>query len=157
LSQRLEHALFLRAATIEDWALLLEWRNDPQTRSASRNQEPIEKESHLKWLTDNLKNSDSKLLIAELDCKPVGAVRIDFGPQSEISWTVAPFERGRGIGTQMIALAVRTIDMPLIAVARTSNIASIRIAEASGFRLVKSDGEWVTLRRAPNDQSQQDE
>lgn len=151
-----EH-LVIRTATIQDWKVLFEWRNDAQTRAASRNPHPIDEQSHLKWLNDGLANPKRQLLIAELHSEPVGTIRIDLCSPCEVSWTVAPAARGKGLGARMVRQAIRDVELPLIAVARTTNHASIRIAEAVGFRLIRIDGEWMTLQRDPDNQRKTDE
>ena len=55
----------LRPATIEDAQRLFEWRNDPQTRAQSLQQQPVAWESHLAWLQASLRNPNRQLYIAE--------------------------------------------------------------------------------------------
>ncbi|MGF6850941.1 hypothetical protein QFZ51_006176 [Chitinophaga sp. W3I9] len=40
--------MILRKATIEDWKILLDWRNDIETRKNSHKIEIIEEENHKK-------------------------------------------------------------------------------------------------------------
>lgn len=149
--------LIIRPATIEDWKLLFEWRNDAWSRLQSRNSDPIDEHDHIEWLSASLANPKRRLLIAELDSQPVGTVRIDDGPPSEVSWTVAPAARGKGIGARMVSRAVHDAEIPMIAVARATNHASIRIAESAGFKLTDDEGEWVTLQREPSKLRKSDE
>ncbi len=157
MSHNSAQELVIRPATIQDWKLLFDWRNDAQTRAASRNPDPIDEQSHLEWLNDSLANPKRQLLIAELHSQPVGTVRIDLCSPCEVSWTVAPGARGKGIGAHMVTQAVQGIEFSLIAVARTTNLASIRIAEIAGFTLIHNNGEWVTLHREPNKTRKTDE
>ncbi len=149
--------LVIRPATIQDGKLLFDWRNDAQTRAASRSSDPIDEQSHFEWLNASLVNPNRRLLIAELNSHPVGTVRIDLCSPCEASWTVAPAARGKGIGARMVKQALRGIDFPVIAVARTANHASIRIAEMAGFTVIHNDGEWVTLQMEPNKSRKSDE
>lgn len=121
----------LRPATMGDAETLFNWRNDPETQANSLSTDPVPWDDHCNWLKASLANPDRDLLIAEIDGVPVGTVRIDRGEESELSWTVAPDQRGKGIAKQMVALAC-----PPEAVARIKpdNIASQRIAEAAGFK-----------------------
>ncbi len=157
MSQNSTQELLIRPATIQDWKMLFDWRNDVQTRAASRSTDPIDELSHREWLGASLTNPKRRLLIAELDSQPVGTVRFDLCSPCEVSWTVAPAARGQGIGARMVRQAVRGIDFPIIAVARTTNRTSIRIAEAAGFTLIHNDGGWVTLQREPNKPSKADD
>ena len=141
--------LVLRDATFDDWRLLYRWRNDIRVRTASRNPEPIDEQTHRDWLTSCLQDSQRRLLIAELNGNPVGTIRVDFGPVCELSWTVAPEARGKGIGGRMVCDVVKTIQSPMKAVTRNDNFASQRIAVAAGFELVYNEGEWMTFQRGP--------
>lgn len=143
--------LVVREARIEDWSLLLEWRNDPATRSASRCWSPIDEESHRLWLRTSLEDEKRSIYIAEVDSIPVGTARIDLGPTSELSWTVAPEARGKGIGRQLVSEIVRMFPKETLrAVAKTGNLASRRVAEAAGLNLVATDGVWMTFERKPS-------
>ncbi len=128
-------ALRLRAATLEDAPLLFEWRNDPLTREASVNEAPVEWDQHLSWLRASLETGDRELLIAEADGEPVGVVRIDHGEETELSWTVAPSARGRGLGKAMVRMALPS--GPVIATIKRENRASQRIAQAVGLHLTR--------------------
>lgn len=121
----------MRPATFDDAATLFEWRNDPVTRAMSSNTDPVPWETHLAWLSASLANPDRTLLICEEDGVPVGTVRVD---GDEMSWTVAPEARGRGLASIMIAMAGpqgRTAEI------KAENLASQRAARKAGFRLVR--------------------
>lgn len=118
----------LRRATIDDAEILLEWRNDPETRKVSMNMDIVKWDEHITWLTGVLANPDRELYIAELNGVPVGTIRNDSG---ELSWTVAPEHRQKGIGKRMVAL----IDGPVRAKIKHDNLASIKIAESVGMTM----------------------
>ncbi|MDG2013116.1 MAG: GNAT family N-acetyltransferase, partial [Pirellulaceae bacterium] len=96
-------AIRLRPANQDDIDLLLRYRNDTQTRAASRNQEPVDKHEHSQWLSQTLMRKDRRLIIGEIDGLPVGTARLDIREDQsiEVSWTVAPEMRGQGIGHQL--------------------------------------------------------
>ncbi|WP_286765826.1 UDP-2,4-diacetamido-2,4,6-trideoxy-beta-L-altropyranose hydrolase [Rhodopirellula sp. UBA1907] len=141
--------LGLRPATYEDWRILLEWRNDPETRSASRQSKSVTETDHCQWLKTILACDANQMMIAEVNGQPVGTVRLDGTDPSVISWTVAPNCRGKGYGKQMVKLMIRNTDRRINAVARTSNLGSCRIAIAAGFRITKSDQEWTEFTYVP--------
>jgi UDP-2,4-diacetamido-2,4,6-trideoxy-beta-L-altropyranose hydrolase len=134
----LEHghigSIILRPATFADAALLLAWRNDPQSRLASRNTALVQPEEHTAWLSRTLASGDRKLMIAESGGKPAGVVRADRIAQGwELSWTVAPEARGRGVGSQMLVMFVAGLEGRLHATIRKDNGASRRMALAAGL------------------------
>lgn len=136
--------MHLRPATMNDAGVLFAWRNDPETRANSVNSDPVAWADHCAWLKASLANPDRDLLIAELDGMPVGTVRIDRGDETEISWTVSPEHRGKGVAKYMVALA--SPSGRAVARIKPANIASQKIAESVGFRLAEVDGLQVWRR-----------
>lgn len=59
---------------------------------------------------------------------------------AELSWTVAPERRGKGVGSRMVSLAASQIDGPIRAEVKAGNEASRKIAEAAGMTLEREDG-----------------
>ena len=132
----MKKGLYLRPATLEDAKILFEWRNDPQVRAASHNQDEINFESHLTWLRDSLENPDRKLYIAEEDGVSIGTVRVDRDKNVyTLSWTVKPESRGKGVGKRMVSLLAKQLKEPICAEVRVGNLASIKIAQKAGMQL----------------------
>ena len=134
----------VRPATIEDAALLLTWANDPDTRAASFHPAPISDADHAAWLHRNLATPTTRLMIGEVDGEAVGQVRLDRLPDgtAEISISIAPDRRGRGLGGRLLANAIATgsADSELAvkrytARIRVENDASVRLFEGAGFKL----------------------
>lgn len=132
-------AVKLRQASMADEALLFAWRNDYESRanSFSKHTPEIYRRRMENWLSD----PDCVLLIAEVEGKPVGSVRIN--PNGELSWVIAPEARGKGYGRQMVS-AVSSPDQ--FARIKAFNVASQKIAFACGFRLAQ-EGEIQVWRR----------
>ena len=129
-----EAPLRLRPAGRADAPLLYAWRNDPETRLASHATDPIAWSDHVAWLGASLASPDRRLRIAEVDGEPVGVVRAARSSDGwELSWTVAPRARSRGIGRRMLRAFVESLDGPLCATIRRDNAASAKIAAAAGF------------------------
>lgn len=133
----------VRPARISDAELLFAWRNDESTRQASINVEPVAWEDHVRWLTASLANRNRRLLIAELEGVPVGTVRIDQGERTEISWTVSPGMRGKGVGKAIVSRSLPHGEVT--ARIKHDNVASQKIAASAGFMLVidRDLQEWV--------------
>lgn len=129
--------LSLRPATFKDAELLLTWRNDLESRRQSQDDAPISLEHHIAWLTTSLAMPGRKLYIAEHDGTPIGTVRSDAGEDGavELSWTIAPSERGKGFGKIMVTQFVREKHpgAQLRASIRKGNVASEKIAHALGL------------------------
>lgn len=126
----------LRAATADDAALLLQWRNDPAARAASHQQDLVTPEVHARWLAASLANLDRRIVIAELDAQPVAMARLDReGAVSQLSWYVSPEARGRGVGVRLVGELLAQTAGVVRAEVKPDNAGSIRVAEAAGFRL----------------------
>jgi RimJ/RimL family protein N-acetyltransferase len=127
----------LRDAVLSDGRDLFRWRNDPETRVWSRDTSDVSWDEHLTWLKSALRNPNRQLLIAEDARGAVGTIRLDLlDGVWEMSWTVAPEHRGKGVGAAIVRLAVsRMTEERVFAEIKASNFASRRIAEKSGFRL----------------------
>ncbi len=143
-------SLKLRRATIHDADLLLEWRNDPQTKKGSHNINEIQRDEHISWLTKIIKNTNRRLLIAEYNGVPVGTIRVDHsdGGAHELSWTVAPNARGKGLGKRMVALLANSIAEPIRAEVKAGNKASICIAEYAGMKYDREENGVLFYSRA---------
>ncbi|HEY7702377.1 MAG TPA: GNAT family N-acetyltransferase [Candidatus Limnocylindrales bacterium] len=135
----------LRAATAADEQILLAWANDPVTRAAGFQPEPIPAADHRRWLADRLRSRSGRLLIGIAGDTPVGQVRLDRHADGrvEVGIAVAPEARGRGIGATLLALALDEArrDATLgpaafIARIRPDNAASIALFAGAGFRRI---------------------
>lgn len=126
-----------------DAKVLHRWRNDPLTRANSNTSDEVPLESHVKWLESVLADPNRELFICEVDGEPVGTFRID--EDHEISWTIAPEHRGKGLGKQLTA-ALPT-DITLLARVKPSNLPTQKMLSSAGFeRMSDEDGMQVWLR-----------
>lgn len=136
----------LRPATLDDAQRLFDWRNDPATRDASHQAQPLDWAAHLRWFRAALDDPSRQLCVAWAGDQAVGTVRADRAPDSAaatLSWTVAPECRGRGLGSQLVQAATRHWPQPLHAQIKPSNLASIRAATSAGFTLLRGDAELL--------------
>ena len=138
--------LTLRKATIEDAQRLFAWRNDLETRAYSKSHDVLTWERHSAWLQKVLNTKSSHLYIAEKEGQPIGTVRGDTLPDGaiEISYTVAPEARGRGIAKPMVQQFVREILPPttrLVAHVQKGHIPSERVAESLGLHPMSEPSE----------------
>lgn len=127
---------------MQDAELLLEWRNDPETKRAHRDTADVSWEEHLAWLERILADPSRELLVAEENGVPVGTVRADLsGVVRELSWNVAPDTRNRGIATRMVTLFAAQLRGPIRAEIIVGNTASARVAERAGMSFERQAGD----------------
>jgi RimJ/RimL family protein N-acetyltransferase len=136
-----EPELRLRAASEADAERLLEWRNDPEARAASRSTSPVSAEEHAAWFAGVLADPGRLLFVAEAAGEPVGQVRFDGLAEGryEISVALAPAARGRGLAAPLISLGVARLrqEEPGVAVeahVREGNARSLAAFRRAGFR-----------------------
>ena len=147
----------LRRATPADAGYLLALRQDVVTRANSRSTEPIDPEAHAAWLGQLFSDDTRRLYVAEHWGQAVGVGRLDVTARgTEISITIAPAHRGRGLAARMIEALVKAAPAaPVIAVVRTTNRASIIAFLHAGFTPCAIDADlaeeawprWIELRR----------
>lgn len=130
-----------RKATLEDAEILYRWRHDPTTLQYSRNPEKVSFSNHLEWLKKSLQNPNRTILIFLHEDLLIGTGRADFdGRFYELSWTIAPDQRGLGYSHMLIKKLTEKFH-PSRAEIKTDNIPSIKVAEKVGLRKVdKKDG-----------------
>lgn len=141
-ARRGEPVLALRPALLSDASRLLEWRNAPEVRAASRHTEEIDLATHLRWLGKALADPGRKIFIAEQGGAPVGMIRADRMEDGiwELSWLVAPDFRQKGLGKVLLKSLFDIIQAPVRAEIKDWNLASIRMAEAAGMQLRRKEG-----------------
>jgi L-amino acid N-acyltransferase YncA len=140
--------LSLRPAVLEDLELTLDWANDPLTRKASFDSAPIDAVAHAAWFERSL-GGERRLYIAEAAGCPVGLYRLDSPTaaaslaDAEVSITVAPASRGRGIGRALLrdgSKLARELGIErLLARIRCDNGVSLHMFAAAGFVRVGAD------------------
>ena len=132
-------AIALRPAKAADAAALLAWRNDPLTRAMSLQHDLVTEDEHVSWFAHVLIDSTRRLLVGEIAGRACGQVRFDFGDgDAEVSITLAPEFRGRGLGVALLEAGVRWFrerhaGARLIATIRPHNEPSKRIFARCGF------------------------
>ncbi|MCH6469664.1 bifunctional UDP-2,4-diacetamido-2,4,6-trideoxy-beta-L-altropyranose hydrolase/GNAT family N-acetyltransferase [Sinomonas terrae] len=152
----------VRPATLSDAAQLFYWRNHPSVRAVSRSTGELQWDGHVAWLERALQRSDVVLLLAEADGLAAGTVRFDaHGDRDwEVSITLAPAARGRGIARTVLRAAEDRFrrehpEATLHAVMRTSNEPSYRLFVGAGYEggveqsEATDDDGWYRLVKAP--------
>ncbi|WP_326956309.1 GNAT family N-acetyltransferase [Amycolatopsis sp. NBC_01286] len=128
-----------REATEADAELLLSWRNDPRTRQSSRSTAVVSLAEHTGWLRGVLADDERLLLVVEHDDAPVGTVRFDRRADGwEVSITLAPASRGRGLSGAVLAEGERALRERLdvrivLAAVHQDNAASAKLFEHAGY------------------------
>lgn len=132
----------LRCARHEDARDAWRWRNDPATRAASHQAEPIAWETHELWWKGSLGRADRVLMVGE-DAAGVAAGLVRFDARPDGAWLVgihvAPERRGQGWGRALLAAGLERMRRKrsaarFVAEIKPENAASQRLFAACGFR-----------------------
>ena len=139
-----DQLLKLRNVKQEDCELLWEWANDPIVRSASFRSDSIPWEEHLKWFNNKLNSSNCYHFITVNTLnQPIGQIRfeIDKHLKSVVSISLDSKHRGQGYGKLMLQMAINKLFQHISvnhiqALIKPDNVASIRLFESVGFKIV---------------------
>lgn len=148
-----------RPAAWQDSELIWIWRNDPLTRRHSLNSREIPWEEHKQWFRQSLTLPNRKLMIIERGPVALGVLRLDELDPSriEISIHLAPAERNRGYGQQILKMIPQFIHQwypqaqTLIAKIKKANTPSLQCFRKAGFAVEKEEGNivYMALTLAP--------
>jgi spore coat polysaccharide biosynthesis predicted glycosyltransferase SpsG len=110
-------SVHLREADTADEGQLWEWANDPETRAASFQPEPIPVDEHRRWFADRQQDPDSRIYVAEEGGVPWGVIRFEHG---RLSVSIDRGWRGQGRAAPLIRAGTRRVfaDEPGLEVVR---------------------------------------
>jgi len=142
--------LTFRMAQMEDAELLLEWRNEEQTRLNSLTTDMVTMENHLKWL----RAKQPTISIGMLDGVPVGQVRVNLDyighpnlhVEHVLSFSVDHRYRNQGFGRQLVLSQMW--QRPLLAQVKPENAPSLRVFERLNWSRSEVNG-LVEFRHVP--------
>lgn len=131
--------------------MLLAWRNDPGTRESSIDTEPVAEENHRRWLDASIASDLRHLFVVEVDGEPVGTTRLDRRENGwEISITVAPEHRGKGLGGDLLDVTTEWFDENIggafiLSTIKPSNPASLSLFAKKGYAITHEDPDLIHL------------
>lgn len=133
----------LRPAVIEDIKRIFLWRNHPETRRFSFNNDEIKWQDHDTWFRKALKRSDQSFLIGEIEGEAIGVLRFDINKEkmeAEINIFLDPVYYGKGLGASMILAGKQWLRShkqdikKIIAKVLHNNIRSNKVFIKAGFK-----------------------
>ncbi|MFX1282091.1 MAG: GNAT family N-acetyltransferase [Promethearchaeota archaeon] len=137
----MDNQLRLRKATKEDMLFLFNLRNDPIVRESSFDTGKIKLETHTQWFNNKLKTKDCIILIAEYEAQRIGQIRFDINETvntAEISISILPEFRGKGLGVNILKLACdyafkKLLIKEIFAFIKKRNLISLKAFSKVGF------------------------
>lgn len=138
-------SLFLRPATPDDARRAFDWRNDPATRTVSRNAAALDWDAHAAWFDQALADPTRQLFVGYVGDVPVGFIRLDKsdGHDVEVSLYLDPALHGLGLGGPLLrAVEPHVPDgAAILAEVLGGNETSARLFAANGYRATVP-GHW---------------
>lgn len=137
--------LTMREALLEDCRQLWLLSNDRKVRESSFHAEPIVFEDHIRWYEEKLASSDTAFYVLDIHGVIGGQIRYGRkGDTAEISYSVAPAFRGKGLGEKLIESTISGACNKLkvdrvLAIVKNFNNASIRTFLNAGFKKVRNE------------------
>jgi len=139
----LARSMVMRPVEAGDCRMLWEWVNDRTVRQVSFSSAAIAWEEHGRWFSEKLHDPTCLFLVFEDDGSPAGTARIQCTTaiDAEISITIAPQYRGRGLAPHLIEQAIdrafaNFATRRVHALVKPDNLTSSKSFESSGFFLV---------------------
>ncbi|MFG1497963.1 UDP-2,4-diacetamido-2,4,6-trideoxy-beta-L-altropyranose hydrolase [Saccharospirillum sp. HFRX-1] len=132
----------LREMTTEDLALVRQWRNHPQVRSAMYNQHQITPDEHQNWFAQAQADADRQLYIFEVEGRAQGFVQFQARPEDRAVWGFymapeAPKGLGRKLGRCALQHAFERLEYQhLEAEVLVTNDASLAFHRRLGFNAI---------------------
>ncbi|MCB9283035.1 MAG: UDP-2,4-diacetamido-2,4,6-trideoxy-beta-L-altropyranose hydrolase [Lewinellaceae bacterium] len=130
----------IRSAIHEDCQFYYELANNPETRAASYNMEPIPLEDHVQWFEQKLSDSNSFLFVGEYRGGPIGQIRFDLKERELIiGYAVMPNARGKGFGKLLLSEGITQTQQKvnnqtsIVGYVKKDNLASQRSFQSLGF------------------------
>lgn len=103
ISAMLADLIDVRPVTTHDVERVYRWNNEPATRQASLNQEPIPWADHESWFARRLADETSHMYVGSVDGSDLGLVRFEPGPgDAVVSVVIDPEYRGQGWASALI-------------------------------------------------------
>ncbi|MFC1843864.1 GNAT family N-acetyltransferase [Thermodesulfobacteriota bacterium] len=135
--------IIIRKAKHSDMKLYFNWANDKAVRDNSFHSEPISLDSHRTWFKNKLNDNSSFLYVAKNNNIPIGQIRfqIDDNHTAELSFSLKKEARGRGLGKQILKLAIEKLSNDCSKVAsikahvKKTNISSNKIFTQLDFNI----------------------
>jgi len=137
-SDKVDKLFTYRQIKQEDEGIILEWSNDPVSRSNSFMPNPIAVSEHKAWFKTKLHNPKTFYLIAEFNQIKVAFVRFDIKEnETVIGINVAPHFRRKGFASTIVRecsnIFKTMFNKRIFAYVKNENLASKKVFEKAGF------------------------
>lgn len=119
---------------------LINLRNQKYVRFNSINSKIISQKKHELWYKEFLQNKNNKLFLIKYYKKNIGYIRIEKKEKEyQTSWAILKKYSGKGITARSLKKVTNNKKNKYTAIINKNNLASIKVAEKSGFNFCSSN------------------
>tara|TARA_R110002096_G_scaffold150352_3_gene312248 strand:- start:1302 stop:1757 length:456 start_codon:yes stop_codon:yes gene_type:complete len=142
----------LKRIQYSDWKILLDWRNDDNTRHQFFDSSVIDESAHktyIKNITNNprIEEIDQQYILYVND-EPAGTIKSSKISNGEyfLSYTISNKFRGKNLSVIMMQLFLYDMKGIFICEIKNTNLASIKMVERVGYELLTTDNNILTYK-----------
>lgn len=143
-------ALHLREMTEADLPLLFEWERDPEANymAAFTAKDPADRAAYMAKWTRLLSDDTIIKKTILVDGRVVGTIaKFELFGKPNVTYWIGREFWGRGFATEALSLFLREVTTrPLYASAAKDNVASLRVLEKCGFRIIGFEKGYANAR-----------
>jgi len=131
-----------RSLENKDLMLLLEWTNEPETRSNSFHTNQISLNEHTAWFNKTLQNPNAIYFICQVNKIAAGLVRFDKNENfTTVGINISSVFRGKGLSSIFLKecskLYFLNNSLIINAFIKPQNVASIKAFQKAGYRFIE--------------------
>ena len=141
----------LKKIQYSDWKILLDWRNDDNTRHQFFDSSVIDESAHktyIKNITNNprIEEIDQQYILYVND-EPAGTIKSSKKDESYyIGYTISNKFRGKNLSVIMMQLFLYDMKGIFICEIKDTNLASIKMVERVGYELLTTNNNILTYK-----------
>ena len=139
----------LKKIQYSDWKILLDWRNDDNTRHQFFDSSVIDEADHKKYIrnitNDNIAKDQQYILY--INDEPGGTIKSSKKDESYyIGYTISNKFRGKNLSVIMMQLFLYDMKGIFICEIKDTNLASIKMVERVGYELLTTNNNILTYK-----------
>ena len=129
----------LRKFNLDESIFLNKLRNKKYVRENSINSKKIPLKKHHLWFRKFLINKKNKFYLIKYYKKNIGYIKIEHNKKKFfVSWAILDQFRGKGITARFLKKVTNNKKNKHVAIIKKNNLASMKVAEKSGFKFNSS-------------------
>ncbi len=143
--------IYLRDVTINDEALVFEWRNIDALIALSSNQKKVTLKEHQQWFGKKILDLNCKFIIVQLNSISIGLIRLELERgECKITIYLIPGYEGQGFGYKALSKMIDNCTLgckSYLAEVQKKNISSQNLFLKCGFSKVSENDTLILYKK----------